>query len=540
MLRRRIPPARIMTLWLASLLGSGLSLASPTEANVTRIFVKVAPFPKVLRLHSIRDYQTFEYDVIHNTTSRLIRFRGDRPAPELADSWRVSPDMLSYTFHLRKDRRYSDGSPILADDVIYSIKRSLFRDGQFAAIYRGVVLGPSHLKNLHAEIPGVRKVDEDTIEFRLSHAVPSFMADLAMLTFSVFSPSDVDPDDDFVHENFRSSGAYTLKSMSQEKVILTLNRFHWKARDPHVPEEIVILPTDKRSALERLRQGEIDFANADMAFLTAPETTGKKDLQAVPIGPYLAFLTVDFKGPLLSKVPEAAGAINRLIDRKRIAEDLERDLGYHYKPTYFVTANIGAIEKEAETALARVNRQSEVQRLKRLIAKSSSASPLVIAYDAASDYRKQIAGGVAEQLRGLGLQVKVIALPFTEITRSQRSGVFDLATTGHGIDGKTPADALQYLVGSQPSRSNLPSTHPIFAFYKKITQARSYDDHLRLLREYNGLIEDSGAIMPLLASSYASVFSAKIDVSKIDPFEDHWPVYELGIKDKGGSGGARD
>ncbi|MHA0110795.1 hypothetical protein ACXYUI_27120, partial [Klebsiella pneumoniae] len=68
-------------------------------------FTKVAPFPKILRLHSIRDYQTFEYDIIHNTTSRLIRFRGDTPAPELADSWRVSADMLTYTFHLRKHRR---------------------------------------------------------------------------------------------------------------------------------------------------------------------------------------------------------------------------------------------------------------------------------------------------------------------------------------------------------------------------------------------------------------------------------------------------
>lgn len=45
--------------------------------------------------------------------------------PELAESWEVSPDAWSVTFHLRKDAKFQDGSPVEADDVVYSVERLL-------------------------------------------------------------------------------------------------------------------------------------------------------------------------------------------------------------------------------------------------------------------------------------------------------------------------------------------------------------------------------------------------------------------------------
>ena len=43
--------------------------------------------------------------------------------PALAESWDVSPDQLSWTFHLRSGVTFHDGSPFTADDVVYSYRR---------------------------------------------------------------------------------------------------------------------------------------------------------------------------------------------------------------------------------------------------------------------------------------------------------------------------------------------------------------------------------------------------------------------------------
>ena len=44
-----------------------------------------------------------------------------KPTPELAEKWDISSDQLTYTFHLRKDLKFSDGSPLTADDVAFTL-----------------------------------------------------------------------------------------------------------------------------------------------------------------------------------------------------------------------------------------------------------------------------------------------------------------------------------------------------------------------------------------------------------------------------------
>lgn len=102
-----------------------------------------------------------------NIYSALTRFdAAGNPVPDLAESWEVSPDGLTYTFHLAKGVKWHDGTPFTAADVKFSFEE---------------VLKPLHPvgKVNFAAIEAVETLDENTVVFRLSYPHAAFLPGLA-------------------------------------------------------------------------------------------------------------------------------------------------------------------------------------------------------------------------------------------------------------------------------------------------------------------------------------------------------------------------
>ncbi len=89
-----------------------------------------------------------------------------KPVPSLAENWEVSPDQLKYTFHLRKDLKFSDGSPLTADDVAFTL--TLLHDPAYAGyidITRAFIKGGKAYKEGTADsIEGIKIIDPLTVE----------------------------------------------------------------------------------------------------------------------------------------------------------------------------------------------------------------------------------------------------------------------------------------------------------------------------------------------------------------------------------------
>src|SRR3990172_1116636 len=65
-----------------------------------------------------------------NFYSQLIRQQNQNPIrPDLAEKWDISTDGLKYTFHLRRNVKFHDGSTLTAKDVVYSLNRMMGRSG---------------------------------------------------------------------------------------------------------------------------------------------------------------------------------------------------------------------------------------------------------------------------------------------------------------------------------------------------------------------------------------------------------------------------
>ncbi|MGW6193289.1 ABC transporter substrate-binding protein [Bacillus cereus] len=89
-----------------------------------------------------------------------------KPTPELAEKWDISSDQLTYTFHLRKDLKFSDGSPLTADDVAFTL--TLLHDKAYEGdkdISQYAVKGGKEYKEGKAtSIEGIQVVDPQTVK----------------------------------------------------------------------------------------------------------------------------------------------------------------------------------------------------------------------------------------------------------------------------------------------------------------------------------------------------------------------------------------
>src|SRR5712692_5256513 len=102
-----------------------------------------------------------DVDVMRNVFSGLYRFDDQlHEVPDLAVGLPdVSPDGLTYTFHLRHDAHFSNGDPITAGDVIYSWNRAAAKQGDYAWLFNVLVGYQDVASGRSSQLGGLAKID---------------------------------------------------------------------------------------------------------------------------------------------------------------------------------------------------------------------------------------------------------------------------------------------------------------------------------------------------------------------------------------------
>jgi oligopeptide transport system substrate-binding protein len=188
-----------------------------------------------------------------------------RPIPGLAESWEMSPDGLTYTFHLRTNLVWSTGESITADDVVYSWIRAL--SPATASDYAGQLYYLTNAKAFNtgkikdASLVGVHALDEYTVRVELNHPTAFFLDLCAFPTLYVVPRQTIEKYGDrwLMARPLPSSGPYELVYWRlNDKVRLRKNPRYWDAA--HTQSGIVdILPITLPSvALNLYLRGQAD------------------------------------------------------------------------------------------------------------------------------------------------------------------------------------------------------------------------------------------------------------------------------------------
>jgi oligopeptide transport system substrate-binding protein len=106
-----------------------------------------------------------------------------RPVPGVAESWDISPDRTVYTFHLRKNAKWSNGDSVTANDFVFSYRRILSPNLGSPYAYMLHLLKNGRAYNLGElddfSLVGVKAPDPLTLELTLEQPTPSFLAQLS-------------------------------------------------------------------------------------------------------------------------------------------------------------------------------------------------------------------------------------------------------------------------------------------------------------------------------------------------------------------------
>jgi peptide/nickel transport system substrate-binding protein len=166
--------------------------------------------------------------------------------PELATSWKIAPDGLSATFTLRQGIKFSDGSPLTAEDVVFSLTRAIDQKGSWGFLF--------------SPVKSVTKVDDKTIRLNMSEPFAPLLPALSTFAASVYSKANFEKWGNDAAQHPLGTGAFVLESWQKgSQLALAKNTNYWQPGKPKVDRIVFRVVGDDNSRVLLLQSGQVDI-----------------------------------------------------------------------------------------------------------------------------------------------------------------------------------------------------------------------------------------------------------------------------------------
>ena len=260
------------TLLAALLLSAGMLVMAQQQGG--RLVAAWAQDPVGLDPHITSAYSSFQ--ILENVLDTLVTLDAEQNViPSLAESWEVSEDGLTWTFHLRDDVRFSNERLMDAEDVVFSFTRMLDPETGSGNAY------------LLAGVNAIEAEDARTVVLSLDAPNPGLLGKLAInKAVGIIARESVE--DGTINTEPLGTGPFQISDFQPgTRLLLTRNPHYWQEGLPYLDEvEIRIIPDEsvRRSALI---SGDVDWAIA-VPPQAVEELRGREDIiiSEVPAGAY--------------------------------------------------------------------------------------------------------------------------------------------------------------------------------------------------------------------------------------------------------------
>lgn len=402
--------------------------------------------------------------------------------PALADEanpYEVSADGLSYTFHLKKDLKWSDGTPLTAADFVYSWNRAV--SSELNADYAYMF---SNFAGYDDGKIKAKAVDDSTLSFSLTSPC-AYILDL--MAFPIFfpvpqssveaaDPDGINPGAWAEQPGFVVSGPFMLQSWEPgDKMIYVKNPNYYDAANVEIDQLIYSLESDEEAIYNAYKNDELDFADSvPTEEIAGFLSSGNPEFVIAPsLGTYYFAFNVNshmFDGKTSMQAAAMRRAIGLLVDRRYIAENIGQTgqvVATSFIPEGMLDGNGGVFKADddqysfpdsSSTGYYPAEKtDASIAEAKTLLeeagytfgtdGKLSADTPIAFEFltnDSASHVL--VAEAIAKDLAEVGIEMTIVKEEWTTFLQDRKDGNYDVAREGWLADFNDPINMLEMFI----------------------------------------------------------------------------------------------
>lgn len=408
--------------------------------------------------------------------------------PGVATRWQTN-DQKIWTFTLRNDAKWSDDTPVTAQDFVYSWQRLVDPATTSPFAWFAALAGIANAQNIidgkaKPDSLGVTAVDAHTLRVQLDKPLPWFVNLTANFSLYPVNKTNVESDKNWTRPGkLVGNGAYVLADrVVNEKLVATPNKHYWDNAKT-VIQKVTFVPINQESAAtKRYLAGDIDITES------FPKNQYQKLLKELPgqvytpaqLGTYYyAFNTQ--KGPTADA--RVRLALSMTIDRRIIAEKV---LGTGEKPAWRLTPDVTAGFTPQPSAMEQSS-QAELNAQAKTLLQAAGYGPnrplkLTLLYNTSENHQKIAIAVASMWKKNLGVDVKLQNQEWKTYIDSRNTGNFDVIRASWVGDYNEPSTFLSLLTSTNTgniARFNEP------AYDKVIRQAAMENTATARNADYN-------------------------------------------------------
>ncbi|MBL5862983.1 oligopeptide ABC transporter substrate-binding protein OppA [Serratia fonticola] len=449
---------------------------------------------------------TPESNIILNLLEGLVSTDANgHLAPAVAESWE-NTDYQTWTFHLRPGAVWSDGSPVTAQDFVYSWQR--LADPKTGSPYASY-LQYARIENIDAilagkkppESLGVSAIDDKTLKVTLSEPVPYFVSMLSHTSMKPVKQSVVEKFGDkwTLPQNYVGNGAYRLSEwVVNERIVLERSPSYWN-NSKTVIEQATFLPLSSEvSDINRYRSGEIDITNSAI-----PPNLYAKMKREIPeqlhVNPYLCTFYYEINNQRAPFTDERVRAAVKLtLDRDIIANKI---MGQGQIPAYSFTPTFTEGGNFSQPEWAGWTQEKRNEEAKKLLAQAgfTAEKPLkfTLLYNTSDQNKQQAIAAASMWKKNLGAQVTLQNQEWKTSLQSRHEGQFDVARATWCGDYNEPSAFLNMLLSNSSNNTFFYKSPAFDALMARTLQAPDAAARGAIYQQAETLLDKDSALVPV-------------------------------------------
>lgn len=474
-----------------------------------QLVIELGPNPETLdpALNSAVDggnYLLFAFDCLLNVD------QDGKIVPGAAESWEASDDGLTWTFHLRKGLKWSDGSALTAADYEYSWKR--VADPNTAAPYGETVLGM--VKGYDEAMAGnldalaVKATDDTTFVVELSSPCVFFDKLAAFATLSPVNKASVEKNGEAwatSPDTYVCNGPFYISEwVPDSHITFSKNPNYWNASAVKLDSIKCLLMEDPNASYSAYQTGEAKMIK-DVPTEEIPSLDGNEEFHIDPLlGTYYLSINLTEDQFKDSKVRQA---MSLAIDRNYVAETLMQG-------TYSAASNFigtGVLDWDGSAFMDNANGgkpyidnsnfDANLEQAKKLMEEAGYPNgegfPTITYTTNDAGYHKAIAEYLQQAWKEIGITLEVNIVEWSSFTPMRRAQEYDTARNGWVFDYNDPSNMLDLLYSTNGNNDGKYSNKDFDAAMDKARSETDPETRSGYLHEAEDVLMQDAACIPL-------------------------------------------